>query len=233
MLDLTDENGRARAATRRTGTLTERPRARRSASSPATSPLFDEQMPAGFRAGARGGRARATPSCSAREFDVVDAGMLASDAEGDRANALLREARPDAVVFAPSMAAPPSYAARALAGLDAPLVVWNGPTIDRLPDGLTQAQATVNSSQVAAVMLANALVRERRPFATVTASPDDPADVDAAAAHGPRGRRRVAPARRLRAARRRAGSRLPRRRVERGRAGPARRRPSARSRSTS
>ena len=63
------------------------------------------------------------------------------------------------------MAAPPSYAARALAGLDAPLVVWNGPTIDRLPDGLTQAQATVNSSQVAAVMLANALVRERQPFA--------------------------------------------------------------------
>ena len=71
------------------------------------------------------------------------------------------------------MAAPPSYVAHALAGLDAPLVIWNGPTIDRLPDGLTQAQATVNSSQVAAVMLANALVREARPFATVTASPSD------------------------------------------------------------
>ena len=28
-------------------------------------------------------------------------------------------------------------------------------TIDRLPEGLTQAQATINSSQVAAVMLAN------------------------------------------------------------------------------
>ena len=37
--------------------------------------------------------------------------MLASDADGDRANALLREAAPDVVVFAPSMAAPPSYAA--------------------------------------------------------------------------------------------------------------------------
>ena len=74
------------------------------------------------------------------------------------------------------MAAPPSYTARALAGVDAPLVVWNGPTIDRLPDGLTQAQATVNSSQVASVMLANALVRERRPFAAITASPNDPDD---------------------------------------------------------
>ena len=77
------------------------------------------------------------------------------------------------VVFAPSMAAPPSYAAHALAGLDAPLVIWNGPTIDRLPDGLTRAQATVNSSQVAAVMLANALVRESKPFATIAASPSE------------------------------------------------------------
>lgn len=112
-----------------------------------------------------------------REFDVVEAGMLTSDDEGEHANVLLRDAKPDVLVFAPSMAAPPSYAARAFAGLEAPLVVWNGPTIDRLPAGLTQAQATVNSSQVAAVMLANALIRERRPFATITASPTDPDDV--------------------------------------------------------
>jgi L-arabinose isomerase len=135
--------------------------------------LFDEQMPAGFRQ-EREAVVRTYVDLLGREFDVIEAGMLTSDAEGDRANALLREARPDVIVFAPSMAAPPSYAARALAGLDTPLVVWNGPTIDRLPAALTQAQATVNSSQVAAVMLANALVRERRPFATVTASPADP-----------------------------------------------------------
>lgn len=136
-------------------------------------PLFEQQMPPGFRQD-RETTARGYAELLAREFDVVDAGTLASDADGDRANALLREARADVVVFAPSMAAPPSYAAHALAGLDAPLVIWNGPTIDRLPEGLTQAQATVNSSQVAAVMLANALVRESKPFATVTASPADP-----------------------------------------------------------
>lgn len=135
--------------------------------------LFDEQMPAGFRQ-EREAVVRSYVDLLGRDFDVVEAGVLTTDAEGDRANAILREARPDVVVYAPSMAAPPSYAARALAGLDAPLVVWNGPTIDRLPAGLTQAQATVNSSQVAAVMLANALVRERRVFATVTASPADP-----------------------------------------------------------
>ena len=135
-------------------------------------PLFEKQMPPGFRQD-REATARGYAELLARDFDVVDAGTLASDADGERANALLREARPDVVVFAPSMAAPPSYVAHALAGLDAPLVIWNAPTIDRLPDGLTQAQATVNSSQVAAVMLANPLVREARPFATVTASPSD------------------------------------------------------------
>jgi L-arabinose isomerase len=135
-------------------------------------PLFEKQMPTGFRED-REGTARRYAELLAREFDVVDAGTLASDADGERANTLLREAAPDVVVFAPSMAAPPSYVTHALAEVDAPLVIWNAPTIDRLPDGLTQAQATVNSSQVAAVMLANALVREARPFATVTASPAD------------------------------------------------------------
>jgi L-arabinose isomerase len=137
-------------------------------------PLFEKQMPPGFRQD-REATARGYAELLAREFEVVDAGTLASDADGERANTLLREAGADVVVFAPSMAAPPSYTARALAGIDASLVIWNGPTIDRLPDGLTQAQATVNSSQVAAVMLANAFVRESKPFAAVTASPSDPA----------------------------------------------------------
>ena len=140
-------------------------------------PLFEKQMPPGFRDD-RERTARGYAELLAQDFDVVDAGMLASDGDGERANALLREARPDVIVFAPSMAAPPSYVAHALAGLEAPLVIWNGPTIDRLPDGLTQAEATVNSSQVAAVMLANALVRDARAFAAVTASPGVDDDVD-------------------------------------------------------
>jgi L-arabinose isomerase len=140
-------------------------------------PLFDAQMPPGFRE-EREAVARSFAELLARDFDVVDAGMLASEADGDRANAKLRDARLDAVVVAPTMAAPPSYTVRALAALDAPVVIWNPITIERLPDGLTQAQATVNSSQVAAVMLANPLVRSRRAFATVTASPTDEGDMD-------------------------------------------------------
>ncbi len=147
-------------------------------------PLFDAQMPPGFR-DERAAVARSFAQSLDGAFDVVDAGMLASEADGDRANAVLREARPDAVVFAPTMAAPPSYAAHALAGLDAPLVIWNALTIDRLPDGLTQAQATVNSSQVAAVMLGNPWVRAGRPFASVTAAPADPEGMETLSANVP------------------------------------------------
>jgi len=140
-------------------------------------PLFDAQMPPGFRQ-EREAVARSFAELLARDFEVVDAGMLASDADGDRASATLREARPDAVVVAPTMAAPPSYTVHALAGVDAPVVIWNPITIDRLPDGLTQSQATVNSSQVAAVMFANPLVRAGRAFATVTAAPADAAGME-------------------------------------------------------
>ena len=101
--------------------------------------LFDEQMPAGFRA-EREAVVRGYAELLRREFDVVDAGMLTSEAEGEQASALLREAAPDAVVFAPSMAAPPSYAAAALAGLDAPLVDLERAD-DRPPAGRADAGA--------------------------------------------------------------------------------------------
>ena len=62
--------------------------------------LFEEQMPEGFRQD-REETARGYANVLRREFEVVDVGMLASDADGERANVLLRESRPDVVVFAP------------------------------------------------------------------------------------------------------------------------------------
>src|SRR5262249_54745850 len=76
-------------ATRRTGILTERSRPRIGVVS-CYFPLFDAQMPPGFRqereAVARGYAERLT-----RDFEVVDA-FLAADADGDLANATLRDA---------------------------------------------------------------------------------------------------------------------------------------------
>ena len=139
--------------------------------------------------------------------------MLTSDAEGEQANALLREAAPDAVVFAPSMAAPPSYAAaRARGARRADRRSGTGRRSSACRHGLTQAQATVNSSQVAAVMLANALVRGAAAVRDRDRRAGRPGRRGAAAPHGPGGSRRVVPARRVRAAGRRGVSRLPRRR---------------------
>lgn len=139
--------------------------------------MFDEQMPAGFRA-EREQVARRYADAVGEHFDVTYAGLLTSEADGIAANDLLRAVEPDAVVFAPAMAAPPAYAARALDGIVAPLVVWNAPTHAHLGADLTQALATVNTTQVGCVMLANVLVRTGRPFSVVTAAPGDPAGTD-------------------------------------------------------
>ena len=139
--------------------------------------LYDEQMPPGFREDREAAAARCATLLEAH-FDTVYAGMLASDSDGEAANARLRDAGIDVLVFAPAMVAPPSYTLAALEGLDVPIVIWNSPTVERLPDVLSQSDATVNSSQVAAVMLANPLVRAGRPFATVTAAPADPTGME-------------------------------------------------------
>ena len=138
--------------------------------------LFDAQMGPDFP-----GRMRAHAARSAevlRHFaDVVAAPLIESEADADAARRLLAGERLDAVVFAPTMAAPPSFAERALTGIAAPLVIWNAPSIDRLPDDLHQGEATVHSTSVGGVMYGNVLMRRGRPFQVVTAGHDDPTGI--------------------------------------------------------
>lgn len=135
--------------------------------------LFDPQMPAGFP-----DRMRAHASRSAallrEHFDVVETGLIESEDDARRAAALLSAEALDAVVFAPTMAAPPSYAALALKGSAAPLVIWNAPSIRRLGSGLTQSAATEHTTTVGCVMYANVAAREGRAAPVVTAAHDDP-----------------------------------------------------------
>lgn len=140
-------------------------------------PLFDDVMPADFRKERELAAGEFAETLRA-EFDVLYPGLLTSEEDGSRVNATFRAERLDAIVFAPSMAAPPSFALVALEGLDAPVVVWNAPAGGRLGDDITQADATANSTQVGSVMLANVLVRTGRPFVAVTASLDDRAGLD-------------------------------------------------------
>ena len=137
---------------------------------------YDDQMPAGFGETRRTVAARFAELLS-RRFTVVFPGLIRDEGDAERANVALREQHLDAVVYAPTMVAPPSYPLRALARVEAPIVIWNAPEIDRLPTRWEHAQATAHTTTVGAVMLANVLVRQGRTPIVVTADPTDHAAV--------------------------------------------------------
>jgi L-arabinose isomerase len=134
--------------------------------------LFDAQMPGDFRARQEDAVARQVQALAA-EFDVAAfTGLLTSEEEARAANAVVREAGADVVVFAPSMAAPASYGITALEGIDAPLVLWNAPGADRLGEDLDQRSAHEHTTMLGALMLANPLARRERSFHAVSARTD-------------------------------------------------------------
>src|SRR5690348_2929385 len=107
--------------------------------------LFDPQMPPDFpeRMHAEGRRLAAVLE---RDFEVVYPGLIEDEAGAEQAARTLAARRLDAVVFAPAMAAPPSFACRALADCVAPVVIWNAVAVRRLDADLTQARATENTT---------------------------------------------------------------------------------------
>jgi L-arabinose isomerase len=140
--------------------------------------LFDREMPPDFpermhRSGQR------FADILARHFEVVYPGLIEDEEGGRRANRILSTQPLDAAVFAPAMAAPPSFAAAALDGLDVPVVIWNAPDTARLGIDLTQAAATEHSTNVGSVMYANTQVRRGRQPTVITASPGDPTGLEA------------------------------------------------------
>lgn len=138
--------------------------------------MFDAQMPPDFPARMRAHAARSAEVLG-DVFDVVAPELIEDEAGARRVADELGAAALDAVVFAPAMAAPPSYAAIALESTTAPLVIWNAPAVARLADGLTQSQATEHTTTVGALMFGNVRVREGRPPLVVTARHDDPVGI--------------------------------------------------------
>lgn len=134
--------------------------------------LFDPQMGPEFSARMRQHAARSA-AILRDEFDVIETPLIESEEDAAKVADFLATAAPEAVVFAPAMAAPPSYGEIALSRTSAPIVIWNAPAIRRLPDDLRQGEATVHSTSVGAVMLGNVLVRAKRPASVVTAAHDD------------------------------------------------------------
>ena len=132
--------------------------------------LFDAAMPPEFR------RDRTAFAESMRERleqfgSVVYPGVVDSDESGREAGRTFAEAGVDVIVFAPTMAAPPSYGWEAIRNLpDVPLVAVGAQELEEVPDGYATEEATRRSLPVGLVMFTNVLVREGRPFTTLISS---------------------------------------------------------------
>ncbi len=134
--------------------------------------LFDEQMPASFRAGLvdRAERFRAELES---EFDVAYWGLVSDSRDAREANEHLKAGRVGVIVVAPTMASPPGYTEEATSGLDVPTVIWNTASTRRLPAGLDQAAAHEDTAFLGALMFANTMVRRGTTPIAVSANPDD------------------------------------------------------------
>lgn len=140
--------------------------------------LFDEQLGAGFVT-----RTRAVAAYAERVLgqwcDVAATLVVDSDASADDAATRLAAETLDAIVVAPCMAAPPTFAWAVLSARpDTPVVIWNALTQASLPTHLTQAQATENTTTVGCLMLGNVCARAGRAYAAVTTSDDQPGTLD-------------------------------------------------------
>ena len=132
--------------------------------------LFDAAMPPEFRRD-RTAFAEAMRSRLECFGSVVYPGVVDSDDTGREAGRLFAEAGVDVIVFAPTMAAPPSYGWEAIRDLpNVPLVTVGAQELDEVPDDYATEEATRRSLPVGLVMFTNVLVREGRPFTTLISS---------------------------------------------------------------
>lgn len=129
--------------------------------------LFDAAMPPEFRV-ERTEYAERIQELLAERGSVTFPGVVDSDEAGRRAAAAFAADDIDVIVFAPTMAAPPSYAWEAIQGLDhVPLLALAAQEIGTVPGDYDTEEATRRSLPVGFVMFTNVLVREGRDFTTV------------------------------------------------------------------
>ncbi len=132
--------------------------------------LFDAAMPPEFR------RDRTAFAESMRERmeqfgSVVYPGVVDSDETGRAAGRVFAESGVDVIVFAPTMAAPPSYGWEAVRNLpNVPLLAVGAQELQEVPDDYATEEATRRSLPVGLVMFTNVLVREGRPFTTLVSA---------------------------------------------------------------
>ncbi len=134
--------------------------------------LFDAAMPPEFRRD-RTAFAEAMQTRLEQFGSVTYPGVVDSDEAGKAAGRVFAEAGVDVIVFAPTMAAPPSYGWEAVRNLpDVPLVAVGAQELSEVPDDYATEEATRRSLPVGLVMFTNVLVREGRSFTTLISTVD-------------------------------------------------------------
>ena len=136
--------------------------------------LFDAAMPPEFRRD-RTALAERMRERLSRWGEVVYPGVVDSDEAGREAGRAFAEAGVEVIVFAPTMAAPPSYAWEAVRDLPkVPVLAVGAQEYDSIPDDYATEEATRRSLPVGLVMFTNVLVREGRPFTALVHPLDSP-----------------------------------------------------------
>ena len=129
--------------------------------------LFDAAMPPEFRRD-RTSFAEAVRDRLERFGSVVYPGVVDSDETGREAGRVFADAGVEVIVFAPTMAAPPSYGWEAVRSLpEAPVLAVGAQEYEDIPDDYATEEATRRSLPVGLVMFTNVLVREGRRFTTL------------------------------------------------------------------
>ena len=136
---------------------------------------YDDVMGAGFRALQiqTAARNRALVECN---FEVTDFGVVSSLEEAEAAARTIESMPVEAVIYAPTMVAPPEWIEVALRAVTCPIIIWSAMRLHRLPSNLDHTGATVHTSLVGATMVANCFVRRQQRFVVVDAVPEDSAD---------------------------------------------------------
>jgi L-arabinose isomerase len=136
---------------------------------------YDDVMGAGFRQLQNAAAAR-NRTLLERDFKVTDFGIVSSLDEARSTAQRIATAAVEALVFAPTMVAPPEWLEVALQTSACPIIIWSATHLQSLPADLEHLGATAHTSLVGATMLANCLVRRAQRFVVVDAVPGDLSD---------------------------------------------------------
>ena len=129
--------------------------------------LFDDAMPGNFRE-SRENFSNELENFLAQFGEVTFPGLIDSEEKAEDAARVFKEAQLDLIIFAPSMAAPPSYGWIAIKDIPEIFIVALGAQeYSTVPDDYDTEQATKRSLPVGLVMFTNVLARNNRNFISI------------------------------------------------------------------